>query len=34
MSRHWLTFYPMTDDEFKAEVAERNAKKKAATTAQ
>ena len=24
MSRHWLTFYYMSDDEFKAEVAERN----------
>ena len=24
MARHWLTYYYMTDDEFKAEVAERN----------
>jgi hypothetical protein len=31
MSRHWLTFYTMTEDEFKAEVAERNAKKNRAT---
>jgi len=29
MSRHWLTFYSMSDDEFKAEVAERNASKTA-----
>jgi hypothetical protein len=34
MSRHWLTFYTMTDDEFKAEVAERNAKKNRATANQ
>jgi hypothetical protein len=34
MSRHWLTFYPMTEDEFKAEVAERSAQKKAITVAQ
>jgi hypothetical protein len=34
MSRHWLTFYPMTDEEFKAEVAERNAKKVRATANQ
>jgi hypothetical protein len=27
MSRHWLTFYPMTEEEFRAEVAERNAKR-------
>jgi hypothetical protein len=27
MSRHWLTFYYMSDDEFKAEVAERSALK-------
>ena len=27
MSRHWLTFYYMSDDEFKAEVAERNREK-------
>ena len=32
MSRHWLTFYPMSDDEFKAEVAARNTRK--ATAAQ
>ena len=32
MSRHWLTFYTMTDEEFKAEVAGRNARK--ATAAQ
>ena len=30
MSRHWLTFYSMTDEEFKAEVAERNAKRSSA----
>jgi hypothetical protein len=29
MSRHWLTFYYMSDDEFKAEVAERTAMKTA-----
>ena len=34
MSRHWLTFYTMTEDEFKAEVAERNAKKNRATANQ
>jgi hypothetical protein len=28
MSRHWLTFYPMTDEEFKAEVADRAARKR------
>jgi hypothetical protein len=28
MSRHWLTYYTMSDDEFKAEVAERRALKK------
>ncbi len=28
MSRHWLTFYYMSEDEFKAEVAERNASHK------
>ncbi len=33
MSRHWLTFYTMSDEEFKAEVAERNAKKARATAA-
>jgi hypothetical protein len=27
MARHWLTFYYMTDDEFKAEVSERNRQK-------
>ena len=27
MSRHWLTFYPMTDEEFKAETAARAARK-------
>ena len=27
MARHWLTFYTMTDDEFKAEVADRNSKR-------
>ena len=27
MSRHWLTFYSMSEDEFKAEVAERNREK-------
>jgi hypothetical protein len=27
MSRHWLTYYTMTDDEFNAEVAARNAAK-------
>ncbi|HZT78314.1 MAG TPA: cytochrome c [Vicinamibacterales bacterium] len=27
MSRHWLTFYYMSDEEFKAEVAERNREK-------
>ena len=34
MSRHWLTFYPMSDDEFKAEVAARNAIKATRTSAQ
>ena len=34
MSRHWLTFYTMSEEEFKAEVAERNAKKARATAAQ
>ncbi|MBZ5557010.1 MAG: cytochrome c [Acidobacteriia bacterium] len=34
MSRHWLTFYPMTDEEFKAEVAERKARSKTSTAAQ
>jgi len=29
MSRHWLTYYTMTDDEFKAEVAERKGLKTA-----
>jgi hypothetical protein len=32
MSRHWLTFYTMTDDEFKAEVAARNALKAKSTS--
>ena len=27
MARHWLTFYYMSDEEFKAELAERNAKR-------
>ncbi len=34
MSRHWLTFYPMTDEEFKAEVAARNALKAKSTSQQ
>jgi len=34
MSRHWLTFYPMSEEEFKAEVAERNAKKARVTAIQ
>jgi hypothetical protein len=34
MSRHWLTFYTMSDDEFKAEVAARNASKGTRTTGQ
>jgi len=34
MSRHWLTFYTMSDDEFKAEVAARNALKVKSTAAQ
>ena len=34
MSRHWLTFYPMSDDEFKAEVAARNALKATRATSQ
>ena len=32
MSRHWLTFYTMTDEEFKAEVAARNALKVKSTS--
>ena len=32
MARHWLTFYYMSDDEFKAEHAERNALKKVNAT--
>jgi len=28
MSRHWLTYYSMTDEEYKAELAERNALKR------
>ena len=27
MSRHWLTYYTMTDEEYKAELAERNARR-------
>ena len=34
MSRHWLTFYTMSDEEFKAEVAARNALKATRTSAQ
>ena len=34
MSRHWLTFYYMSDDEFKAEVAERSALKTTTGAAQ
>jgi hypothetical protein len=34
MSRHWLTFYPMTDEEFKAENAARNALKTQKSTSQ
>jgi hypothetical protein len=33
MSRHWLTFYTMTEEEFKAELAERGARQKARTAA-
>jgi hypothetical protein len=32
MSRHWLTFYTMSDDEFKAEIAARNALKAKSTS--
>jgi hypothetical protein len=32
MSRHWLTFYYMSDEEYKAELAERNALRKTATS--
>jgi hypothetical protein len=32
MSRHWLTFYTMSDEEFKAEVAARNALKVKSTS--
>jgi hypothetical protein len=32
MSRHWLTFYYMTDEEYKTEVAERAALRKTATS--
>jgi hypothetical protein len=32
MSRHWLTFYTMSDEEFKAEVAARNALKAKSTS--
>lgn len=34
MARNWLTYYYMTDDEYAAEVAERNAKKANATSQQ
>jgi hypothetical protein len=34
MSRHWLTYYSMTDEEYKAEVAEREAVRKRSTNAQ
>ena len=34
MARHWLTFYYMTDEEFKAEVAERNAPEELNATSQ
>jgi hypothetical protein len=34
MARNWLTFYYMTDDEFKAELAERNSLKKVNATSQ
>jgi hypothetical protein len=34
MARHWLTYYYMSDDEFKAEVAERNRLKSNATNQQ
>ena len=34
MSRHWLTYYTMSDDEFKAEQAERAASRKVTSSAQ
>jgi hypothetical protein len=34
MSRHWLTFYTMSDEEFKTEVAARDALKATRTTGQ
>jgi hypothetical protein len=34
MSRHWLTYYSMTDEEYKAELAEREAVRKRSTNAQ
>lgn len=34
MARHWLTFYPMSDDEFRAQVSERFALPKPATGGQ
>jgi hypothetical protein len=34
MARHWITYYYMTEDELKAEVAGRSGKKKAAVTNQ
>ena len=34
MSRHWLTYYTMSDEEFKAEQAERAAVRKSTTNAQ
>jgi len=34
MSRHWLTYYTMSDEEFKAETAERAVLRKATTSAQ
>jgi hypothetical protein len=34
MSRHWLTYYTMSDEEFKAEQAERSATRKATSNAQ
>jgi mono/diheme cytochrome c family protein len=34
MARHWLTYYTMSDDEFKAEVAERSAAKRTSSTSQ
>jgi hypothetical protein len=34
MARHWLTYYYMSDDEFKAETAERNRQRAQATNDQ